>query len=415
MHPVARDVTHRYVDPLAQIWLEAARRIGLRIVRTPDAYAATDGSGTLAIGTDATLDPDDSLAQMIFHELCHSLVEGEAAFARPDWGMDNTGPDHDWREHACLRVQWILAGRHGLRGLFAPTTDFRAFWDRLDGDVLADRPTLSVQAAIAALHRVARPPWAPALTDALAATAEIAQVTARFTQVGTTGATSAGPSTADPSAAGPSTAGPSTAGPSTAGPSTAGPSAAGASTAGPSAAGPSAAGPSTAGMPAAGPSAATAKPSLWRAVVPPPAPHPTGLPAGPAAASCGDCAWRTGARCRQAAARVDPSWPACERFESALDCQTCGACCRAAYHSVEVSRRDPVVKAQPDFIVDRGSYLEIRRNGDRCAALEGGRIEHGTTTRYHCTIYGDRPRTCRDFTLGSAHCLTARRRVGLSL
>jgi hypothetical protein len=317
---------------------------------------------------------------MIFHELCHSLVEGEAAFARPDWGMDNTGPDHDWREHACLRVQWILAGRHGLRGLFAPTTDFRAFWDRLDGDVLADRPTLSVQAAIAALHRVVHPPWAPALTDALAATAEIAHVTARFTQVGTTGATPAGAS-----AAGASTAGPSTAGPS------------------------------TAGMPAAGPIAATAKPSLWRAVVPPPAPHPTGLPAGAAAASCGDCAWRTGARCRQAAARVDPSWPACERFESALDCQTCGACCRAAYHSVEVSRRDPVVKAQPDFIVDRGSYLEIRRNGDRCAALEGGRVEHGTTTRYHCTIYDDRPRTCRDFTLGSAHCLTARRRVGLSL
>ncbi|HEY6177890.1 MAG TPA: YkgJ family cysteine cluster protein, partial [Kofleriaceae bacterium] len=94
---------------------------------------------------------------------------------------------------------------------------------------------------------------------------------------------------------------------------------------------------------------------------------------------------------------------------------TCGACCRAAYHSVEVSRRDPVVKAQPALIVDRGRYLEIRRNGDRCAALEGGVVEHGTTTRYHCTIYDDRPRTCRDFTLGSAHCLTARRRVGLSL
>jgi Fe-S-cluster containining protein len=80
-----------------------------------------------------------------------------------------------------------------------------------------------------------------------------------------------------------------------------------------------------------------------------------------------------------------------------------------------VSRRDPVVKAQPALIVDRGSYLEVRRAGDRCAALEGGVIEHGTTTRYRCTIYDDRPRTCRDFTLGSAHCLTARRRVGLSL
>ena len=345
---MVRQVTQRYVDPLAEVWLGAAKRIGLRIVRTPDAYAATDGGGTLAIGSDATLDADDSLAQMIFHELCHSLVEGEAAFARPDWGMDNTGPDHDWREHACLRLQWVLAGRHGLRALLAPTTDFRAFWDRLAGDVLGDRADVSVQAAIAGLRRVADPPWAPALDEALAATAQIAAATARF---------------------------------------------------------------SGAAADAAGPR------SLWLGVVEPPAPHPTGLPLRTAgdSARCGSCAWRHGTRCRQAGARVDPAWPACERYEAALDCQTCGACCRAAYHSVEVSRRDPVVKAHPSLIVDRGSYLEIRRNGDRCAALDGGSVQHGTTTRYHCTIYDDRPRTCRDFTLGSAHCLTARRRVGLSL
>jgi hypothetical protein len=350
---VARDVTHCYVDPLAQVWLTAARRIGLRVVRTPEAYAATDGRGTLAIGHDAALDADDSLAQMIFHELCHSLVEGEQAFARPDWGMDNTGPDHDWREHACLRVQWVLAGRHGLRAVFAPTTEFRAFWDRLAGDVLADRADPSVQAAIAALARVGRPPWAPALEQALAATAQIAQAAARFAE----------------------------------------------------------------------PAVGNGPRSLWLGVVPPPPPHPTGLPARATraadasddAATCGTCAWRANARCRQANARIDPAWPACERFEAALDCQTCGACCRAAYHSVEVSRRDPIVKAQPALIVDRGSYLEVLRAGDRCAALEGGVIEHGTTTRYRCTIYDDRPRTCRDFTLGSAHCLTARRRVGLSL
>lgn len=349
-------MTHCYVDPLAQVWLTAARRIGLRVVRTPEAYAATDGRGTLAIGHDAALDADDSLAQMIFHELCHSLVEGEQAFARPDWGMDNTGPDHDWREHACLRVQWVLAGRHGLRAVFAPTTEFRAFWDRLSGDVLADRADPSVQAAIAGLARVGRPPWAPALEQALAATAQIAQAAARF---------------AEP----------------------------------------------------AEPAVGNGPRSLWLGVVPPPPPHPTGLPARAAraadasddAATCGTCAWRANARCRQANARIDPAWPACERFEAALDCQTCGACCRAAYHSVEVSRRDPIVKAQPALIVDRGSYLEVRRAGDRCAALEGGVIEHGTTTRYRCTIYDDRPRTCRDFTLGSAHCLTARRRVGLSL
>lgn len=351
---MGREVTRRYVDPLSQIWLGAARRVGLAVTRTPDTYAATDGRGTLAIAVDADLDADDSLAQMIFHELCHSLVEGEASFERPDWGMDNTGPDHDWREHACLRVQWVLTGRHGLRTLFAPTTDFRAFWDGLSGDVLADRTDPSVQAAIAALRRVAQPPWAPALDDALAATARVSAEAARFAAM----------APAEP-------------------------------------------------------------PTLWHGAAPAPAPHPTGLPAGEAAGSCGGCAWRYahrgGARCRQVDARgerplrIEDAWPACERFEAALDCQTCGACCRAAYHSVEVARRDPVVKAQPSFVVDRGSYLELRRAGDRCGALAGGAIEDGRTTRYHCVIYDDRPRTCRDFTLGSAHCLTARRRVGLSL
>ena len=338
-----RAVTSRYVDPLTEVWVGAARVIGLSVVRTVDAYAATDGRGTLAIASDDALDTDDSLGQMIFHELCHSLVEGEDSFAKADWGMDNTGPDHDWREHACLRVQWVLAKRHGLRGVFAPTTEFRAFWDRLSGDVLADRTERSVQAAIAALRRAEQPPWAPALPAALAASAQIAAAASTFASRGV----------------------------------------------------------------------------LWADRTAPPAPHPTGLPAGAGAATCGDCAWRFeqrgGARCRQADAKIDDAWPACERFERALDCQTCGACCRAAYHSVEVSRRDPAVKAQPDYIVDRGTYLEVRRAGDRCAALCGGELEGEHATRYHCAIYDDRPRTCRDFTLGSAHCLTARRRVGLSL
>jgi hypothetical protein len=325
------------------VWIGAARSIGLRIVRTADAYAATDGIGTLAIGNDDALDADDSLAQMIFHELCHSLVEGEQSFTRADWGMDNTGPDHDWREHACLRVQWVLTGRHGLRALFAPTTEFRAFWDQLSGDVLADRTERSVIAAITGVRRADQPPWAPALGEALAATARIAAEAAR---------------------------------------------------------------------------AAPEPDVLWNAITARRT-HPTGLPAGDAAATCATCAWRYEqrgvVRCRQARAKIEDGWPSCERYEAALDCQTCGACCRAAYHSVEVKRRDPVVKRQPDFIVDRGTYLEIARHGDRCAALHGGDVAGERITRFHCVIYDDRPKTCRDFTLGSEHCLTARRRVGLSL
>lgn len=325
-----RTVAHRYVDPLAQIWLECAAKVGLRVVRNPDAYASYQ-TGTLTIGSDDTLDADDSLAQMIFHELCHSLVQGPDSFAERDWGLDNETDRDAWREHACLRTQAVLAARHGLRRFFAPTTDYRSdFWDHLPEDPLAPRSDRSVQAAILAIRRAATPPWSPHLEHALARTAQVA----------------AAARTADPT-------------------------------------------------------------SLWSLVDVAPAPHPTGLPAG--AGSCGTCAWRGPRdRCRQAGAKVAPEWPGCERYEPALDCQDCGACCRAAYHAVEVSARDPMVKARPEYIVQIGKRREVRRAGDRCAALEG-------TVRYTCVIYEDRPRTCRDFTNASDNCLIARRRVGLSL
>lgn len=335
----------QYIDPVSHIWIHAARQIGVKVVRTRDAYAATDGAGTLAIGEDALLDADDSLGQMIFHELCHSLIEGERSFEQRDWGLGNTNSDDNWREHACLRLQWVLTGRYGLRVLFAPTTDFRsAFWDQLTGDVLADRGDRSVVAAIAGLRRVEMRPWSPALGKALHATAQIAMAASGFS--------------AD-------------------------------------------------------------RATLWHDAAPP-SRHPSGLFAG-VSGNCGSCAWRyehrRAATCRQTGGAIDDAWPGCERFEPALDCQTCGACCREAYHSVQIGKRDPIVKRQPDYVVDRKAYLELARSGDRCSALTGGHIDAGTGQRtgYACAIYDDRPKTCRDFTLGSAHCLTARQRVGLSL
>jgi Fe-S-cluster containining protein len=434
-----REVHHRYVDPLAQVWLDAAARIGLRVVRSADAYAATDGRGTLVIGDDASLDPDDSLAQMIFHELCHSLVQGEGSFARPDWGMDNIGDGDVWREHACLRLQAYLSARHGMRGLFAPTTDFRAFWDALPADPLADRLDPSVTAAIRGVHRAARAPWSPALDDALAATSRIAAAVSAAR-----GSPAPAPRT-DASSSGPRTATPPS-GPRTDAPPS---------------------GPRTDASPSelrtdAPPSGSRtdravsvestdrgALPVLWDAIVAPRGVHPIGLAAAaePGDGGCASCAWRyiggpgkKAERCRQAdGKRIDLAWPACERYEAAtsMDCQTCGACCREAYGSVEVAPRDPIRKTRPDFVVNRGTYLEVRREGERCAALEGGAaVPSGanasaagvnganaseasggglTTTRYRCTIYEDRPRTCRDFTLGSDHCMTARQRVGLTL
>jgi Fe-S-cluster containining protein len=364
---VTRTPTHRYVDPLALVWLGAAAKVGLTVERTDAAYAASDGKGRLRIGSDETLDADDSLAQMIFHELCHALVAGPESFAAPDWGLDNVTDDDAWREHATLRLQLTLARRYGLHRFFAPTTDYRAtFWDALPADPLADRTDPSVVAAIVGLGRVDEPPWAPALEDALAATAAIVGVATGFAAAAAR-ATGGAPSLA----------------------------------------------------------------TDFR-VTPP---HPTGLPAGAPDAGdrrCGDCAWRhvggpgrKATRCRQVAnAVIDDAWPGCERWEPAVDCLTCGACCREAYHAVAVTPRDPVRRKAPDYVVDRGpacegDRYEVRRAGDRCAALEGGElVELGAGPRrapYRCVIYDDRPRTCRLFTAGSGHCLTARRRVGLSL
>ena len=334
-----RRIEHRYLDPLDQIWLTTAQRIGLTIERGDDVYASTDGHRTLRIGAAPTLDADDSLAQMIFHELCHSLVEGPESFARPDWGLDNTGARDELREHACLRLQAHLAARHGLRRFLAPTTDYRAYWDLLPADPLAPRRDPAVTAAVFGAQRAGRPPWAPHLEAALAATAEVVARAAAF---------------ADHA-------------------------------------------------------------SLLLAAEPAPASHPSRLPPWPAidGRRCGTCAWRTDAGiCRQAdGAAVAADWDGCSRWEASLDCLDCGACCRAAYHSVTVDPQDPVVRLHPGYIEDRGSYLEIRRSGDRCAALEGGAAPDQP---YTCAIYLGRPETCREFELGSENCLIARRRVGLS-
>lgn len=366
----SRTVHHRYEDPLDHIWLEAARRIGLRIERTLSAYASTDGAGTLFIGSWDSLDADDCLAQMIFHELCHSLVEGLDAFTRPDWGLDNTDSRHVVREHACLRLQAALAGEHGLRRFLAPTTDFRSFYDRLGNDPLIPRGEPATVLAIQGLHRSEQKPWAPHLDAALRATASIAREAAAFPSPDLS----------------------------------------------------------------SGEHGTSSLPRLWSLVEPAPLHHPTGLLAAPApdpdsapgpARTCGTCAWRYRGgpgrvvdRCRQARnTRVSTIWDACDRWEPTLDCQDCGACCREAYDSVTVSSRDPVIRRHPELIVHRSTYSEMERHENHCAALEAlptTQVGNTDAIRYGCRIYEHRPRTCRDFERSGPHCLVARRRVGLS-
>ncbi|MFW5876390.1 MAG: hypothetical protein ACOCXM_06605 [Myxococcota bacterium] len=172
---VQRPIRHFYVDPLDAVWTATAERIGLRVVRSADVYAASDGRGTLTIGAPETLDPDDCLAQMIFHELCHSLVQGPASLAQRDFGLDNESERDVSREHACLRLQAELAGEHGLREWLAPTTDFRAFYDALGDEPFAPSDDEAVVLAREGHARAEQAPWGPHLRRALEATSAIAR------------------------------------------------------------------------------------------------------------------------------------------------------------------------------------------------------------------------------------------------
>ncbi len=76
---------------------------------------------------------------------------------------------------------------------------------------------------------------------------------------------------------------------------------------------------------------------------------------------------------------------------------------------VEVGRRDPFRGKHDALLEEEDGRLVLRRTeAGRCPCLLG---ELGT---FRCDRYEDRPRTCRDFTLGSANCAEARRRVGLT-
>ena len=115
-------------------------------------------------------------------------------------------------------------------------------------------------------------------------------------------------------------------------------------------------------------------------------------------------------RHRYAGAKHPAGAAACALHRGALDCQECGACCRHAYDIVEVARREIVTVRHPQLVEQKGRLLQLRRSADRlrCAALAGP-----PEGPYGCTIYADRPNTCREFTAGTSSCVTARRWVGL--
>jgi len=177
---VERKPRHSYLDPLDAIWLTVGQRIGFQVERSAEVYASTDGKGVMTIGTPATLDPDDCLAQMILHELCHSLIEGAESLGVADFGLDNESARDVVREHACLRLQAWLTGKHGLRQALGPTTDFRSYYDELPADPFAEEGDPATEAAKLGAARSEQAPWAPHLSLGLDATARVLAVACRF-------------------------------------------------------------------------------------------------------------------------------------------------------------------------------------------------------------------------------------------
>jgi Putative zinc- or iron-chelating domain len=352
-----REISCRYDDPLDLIWLRAAQRLGMSVVRSTEVYASWDGEGTLSVAVREHFDPDDCLAQMIFHELCHALVAGGARHQR-DWGLSNTSDEHLVFEHACHRLQATLASRYGLREFMAVTTQWRPYWDALPPDPLAECPDPAREIALRAYERAQGEPWRGTLHSALEATARLAAVLAdvapddslwrRARRRHITGLLMPevaldveAEQTGEKQRCGDCT---------------------------------------------------------WS------------FSARPGQSlSC-----RQSARDGEPPRKVAGGEAACERWEpklSAADCGRCGACCREGFDLVPVGVREPFARKHRT-LVQRSSFgLHVPRPGGRCGALDGD----GTTAApFACRHYADRPRSCAQFPVAGDACLLARRRVGLS-
>jgi len=170
----SRSIESRYDDPLDLVWLRVASEFGMQVVRSAEVYAHWDGEQTLSLARAEDMDPDDCLAQLIFHEICHALVEGPESHSLEDWGLSNRDDRDLIQEYACHRVQAALADRHGLREFLAVTTDHRPYFDALPSDPLAPGDDPAISPALAGWERATLGPWAERLEGALAVTATIA-------------------------------------------------------------------------------------------------------------------------------------------------------------------------------------------------------------------------------------------------
>ena len=91
-----------------------------------------------------------------------------------------------------------------------------------------------------------------------------------------------------------------------------------------------------------------------------------------------------------------------------LDCQACAACCRGAFAQVTISPQEPIISLRPELVRYRDGFFELARTDDHCAALASD-----DEMAFTCSVYEQRPESCRNFETGSERCLAARRRVGI--
>ena len=103
------------------------------------------------------------------------------------------------------------------------------------------------------------------------------------------------------------------------------------------------------------------------------------------------------------------------------DCVTCGACCYNPDENreieyidyIQIGVRDRIMK-RPELVrrlvvLDDNLEPHMRMNHlQRCAALDGS-----LGKKVGCSIYLDRPWSCRDFKAGSKRCRQYRRERGI--
>jgi Fe-S-cluster containining protein len=103
--------------------------------------------------------------------------------------------------------------------------------------------------------------------------------------------------------------------------------------------------------------------------------------------------------------------------EPALDCLTCGACCRTGHDGRILVPAEDIVRWRRIGREDLIAQLQPGHFGERAFAThaDGACVHLGTDENVNaCAIYEDRGTTCREFERGSAQCLEFRRDVGIS-